>query len=132
MTSMISLTPFCLHNSISLFLIALEAFVKSGYLAPSPAQKSFIPPPVPVDSTIGVFQPFLPCFSATTVVNGYTVDEPTIVMFCLAKTVPEMTRNSNPHSIFCNIILLFQGCYTRFRIIDSQIQRMQIRGLKIR
>ena len=40
-----------------------------------------MPPPVPVLSTFGVLNlPPRPNCSATVVVNGYTVDEPTMVM----------------------------------------------------
>ena len=40
-----------------------------------------MPPPVPVDSIFGVLKlVVLPKRSATTVENGYTVDEPTILM----------------------------------------------------
>ena len=43
----------------------------SGVSSPAPAQNSFMPPPVPVDSTTGVFMPeVLPKFSATVVVKG--------------------------------------------------------------
>ena len=51
----------------------------SGVASPTPAQNSFMPPPVPVLSTTGVFKPdFWPNCSATAVVNGKTVDEPTM------------------------------------------------------
>ena len=71
MISIISVTPFFAHNSFSLPLIAREALVKSGWLGPKPPQKSFMPPPVPVDSITGVFmEPRWPCFSATTVAKG--------------------------------------------------------------
>ena len=64
-------TPFLLQFFISLFLIALEAFVKSGCFVPTPAQKSFNPPPEPVDSIFGVlWSVVLPNFSATTIANG--------------------------------------------------------------
>jgi hypothetical protein len=53
--------------------------VISGYSSPRPAQNSFIPPPVPVDSTRGVLNsPLLANLSATAVANGKTVLEPTI------------------------------------------------------
>ena len=51
-TSMICFAPFLTQLSYSLFLIEREASVKSGVSAPTPAQNSFIPAPVPVDSTI--------------------------------------------------------------------------------
>jgi hypothetical protein len=51
----------------------------SGYSTPTPEQKSFNPPPEPVDSILGVLNfVVLPNCSATTVAKGYTVDEPTI------------------------------------------------------
>ena len=53
----------------------------SGCDAPIPSQNNFKPPPDPVDSTFGVLKSVdLPYLSAATVVNGYTVDEPTIEM----------------------------------------------------
>ena len=56
-----------------------EAFVTSTLSTPMPSQKIFIPPPVPVDSITGVLAPVaLPNCSATAVVNGYTVEEPTM------------------------------------------------------
>ena len=64
-------TPFFSHNLTSFSLMALDAFVTEGEFGPIPAQNNFIPPPVPVDSTIGV-KCFvsLPNLSATTVVKG--------------------------------------------------------------
>ena len=51
----------------------------SGVSSPTPAQNSFMPPPVPVLSTTGVFSPvFWPNCSATAVENGKTVEEPTM------------------------------------------------------
>src|SRR6056300_820352 len=84
LTSVISVTPLLKHNSFSFVLIAREAFVISGVLTPIPLQNNFIPPPVPVDSITGVLIPFLPTFSATTVENGKTVEEPTIDIWSLA------------------------------------------------
>ena len=57
-TSIMSVTPFFSHIFFSLLFIAREAFVISGYFVPTPAQKSFIPPPVPVLSITGVLKPF--------------------------------------------------------------------------
>jgi hypothetical protein len=69
--STMSLTPFFWQSSNSLFFIAREALVRSGWASPTPAQNNFIPPPVPVDSTTGVLPlPDLPNCSATAVVNG--------------------------------------------------------------
>ena len=66
--SIISVTPFFSHNAFSLDLIALDAFVISGWFVPTPAQNNFIPPPVPVLSITGVLNfPVLPKVSATTV-----------------------------------------------------------------
>ena len=71
--------PLALQSASSLSLMAREALVKSGVPSPTPEQNSFMPPPVPVDSTTGVLNwPPWPSFSATAVVNGNTVDEPTI------------------------------------------------------
>src|SRR5210317_2086164 len=64
-------TPFFSHNLASLSLMALDALVTEGEFGPIPAQNNFIPPPVPVDSTIGVpCLLSLPNLSATTVVKG--------------------------------------------------------------
>ena len=47
---------------------------------PTPLQNNFMPPPEPVDSTIGVLEEFLlPNSSATMVEKGKTVEEPTMV-----------------------------------------------------
>ena len=52
----------------------------SGALPPLP-QRSFIPPPVPVDSTLGASPPPARANnSAAAAENGYTVDEPTMLM----------------------------------------------------
>ena len=51
----------------------------SGVLTPTPLQNNFRPPPEPVDSIFGVLKLVeRPKRSATTVANGYTVDDPTI------------------------------------------------------
>ena len=50
-TSMTFLTPAAAQASYSLFLICREAFSMSGKFAPTPPQNSFMPAPVPVDST---------------------------------------------------------------------------------
>ena len=56
----------------------------SGVFVPIPLQNSFIPPPDPVDSTIGVKAVVLePNCSATEVENGKTVEDPTILMVSL-------------------------------------------------
>ena len=47
--STMSLTPFFWQSSNSLFFIARDALVASGWLSPTPAQNSFMPPPVPVE-----------------------------------------------------------------------------------
>ncbi len=58
-----------------------------------PAQNSFMPPPVPVDSTTGVFVPEdLPNCSATAVVKGYTVEEPTMRIWSRAWAAPVRAR----------------------------------------
>ena len=69
--STMSLTPFFWQSSNSPFLMRREAFVMSGVSTPTPSQKIFMPPPVPVDSTTGVLPPEArPNCSATAVVNG--------------------------------------------------------------
>jgi len=79
-------------------LMALDAFVTEGEFGPIPAQNNFIPPPVPVDSTIGVANlPSLPNLSATTVVKGYTVEEPTT----LESAVPLMKRCTKLGWLWC-------------------------------
>ena len=61
--------------------MAREAPVMSGLASPTPWQKIFMPPPVPVDSTTGDFLPdFLEKSSATAWVYGNTVDEPTTLI----------------------------------------------------
>ena len=64
-------TPAATQDSYSLFLIWREAFSMSGKFAPTPPQNSFMPAPVPVDSTttltLGLSR--WNC-SATAVVNG--------------------------------------------------------------
>jgi len=71
LTSVISPTPFSRHLLISFVLIALDAFVKSGCCVPTPAQKSFNPPPEPVVSILGVLKSVdFPNFSATTIAKG--------------------------------------------------------------
>src|SRR5688572_11654298 len=58
-----------------------EALATSGNCGPTPLQNSLMPPPVPVLSTLGVLNlPPRPNCSATVVVNGYTVEEPTTLM----------------------------------------------------
>lgn len=60
----------------------------SAVATPTPLQKSFKPPPEPVDSTFGALKSVdLPKRSATTVANGYTVDEPTILIESRAEAV---------------------------------------------
>ena len=59
-------------------MIARDALDTSGCTIPTPAQNNLNPPPVPVLSTNGAwYKPSLPKASATTVVKGYTVEEPT-------------------------------------------------------
>jgi hypothetical protein len=53
----------------------------SGCCTPTPAQNSLKPPPVPVDLDLRRLElAALPNCSATVVVNGYTVEEPTTAM----------------------------------------------------
>jgi hypothetical protein len=69
--STMSLTPVFAQESNSPFFMRREAFVTSGWPSPVPVQNNFMPPPVPVDSTTGVFMPEVrPNCSATAVVNG--------------------------------------------------------------
>ena len=64
-------TPASAHILVSLLFIARDALVTSGYWTPIPLQNSFMPPPVPVDSTTGVLKPLdCPNFSAAIVENG--------------------------------------------------------------
>ncbi len=66
-----SSTPFSAHLLTSFDLILLEALVISGCSVPRPEQKSFKPPPDPVDSITGVLNPLVfPNLSATTVAKG--------------------------------------------------------------
>ena len=61
--------------------MAREALAMSGKSTPVPEQNSLMPPPVPVDSTLGVLNlPPRPKFSATAVEKGKTVEEPTMLM----------------------------------------------------
>jgi hypothetical protein len=52
--SVIAATPSAAQLSTSLSVSLREALTRSGWSAPTPAQNSFTPPPVPVDSTMGV------------------------------------------------------------------------------
>jgi hypothetical protein len=71
--------PASVHFANSESLMRREALVMSGCCAPTPAQKSFIPPPEPVLSTTGVLKSVvLPNLSATAAEKGKTVDDPTI------------------------------------------------------
>ena len=73
--------PFLVHSSISDWCTRREELVMSGYCTPAPEQNSLNPPPDPVDSILGVLKSVVrPNRSATTVENGYTVDEPTMLM----------------------------------------------------
>jgi hypothetical protein len=76
-----SLTPFFWQLAYSFAFMRRDALAMSGNCGPTPLQKSLMPPPVPVLSTFGVLNlPPRPNCSATVVVNGYTVDEPTMLM----------------------------------------------------
>jgi hypothetical protein len=76
--SVIDVTPFFVQVSNSVLVMAREALEMSGCCVPTPAQNSRMPPPVPVDSTIGALRPEVRAnCSATVVVNGNTVEEPT-------------------------------------------------------
>ena len=82
-------TPAATQRLRSLSLIGREAFAIEGCSAPTPAQKALKPPPVPVDSTIGVPKDVVaPKRSAIVRENGATVEEPTILIFCSAEAVP--------------------------------------------
>src|SRR3546814_8168922 len=72
---MISLTPFAWQSSNSDAFIRRDASSMSGCPAPTPAQNSFMPAPVPVDSIMGDFMPglLLTNCSATAVAKGKTV-----------------------------------------------------------
>jgi hypothetical protein len=61
--------------------------VTSGVSTPIPLQNNFKPPPEPVDSTFGALNLLaLPKRSATTVANGYTVEDPTMLIVSRAET----------------------------------------------
>ena len=75
---MMSVTPFCWQRSNSEAFIGREALATSGVLLPTPAQKAWKPPPVPRLSTRPGCPPVLRAnVSATRVVKGKTVEEPT-------------------------------------------------------
>ncbi len=60
-------------------LIRRDALAISGVAIPTPEQNNFNPPPEPVASTTGVLKSVdLPNRSATVVVKGNTVEEPTM------------------------------------------------------
>ena len=65
-------TPFDTHSLASDAFMRREAFSTSGKRSPTPAQNSFIPAPVPVDSMIGVpsFGLARPMRSDTILANG--------------------------------------------------------------
>src|SRR5687768_15101241 len=76
-----SLTPFFWQAAYSFAFMRREALATSGNCGPTPLQNSLMPPPVPVLSTFGVLNfPPRPNCSATVVVNGYTVEEPTMLI----------------------------------------------------
>jgi hypothetical protein len=69
------------------------ALVRSGCCTPTPAQNCLMPPPVPVDSTTGVLKaPPRPKVSATALLKGNTVEEPTMRIWSrpCALAVPDM------------------------------------------
>src|SRR3982751_2534681 len=73
--------PFLAQVCSPAGLMRRDAFAMSGNCGPTPLQNSLRPPPVPVLSTLGVLNlPPRPNCSATVVVNGYTVDDPTMLM----------------------------------------------------
>ena len=51
--SVTSVTPLSWQSSYSDAFMAREAPVMSGVCSPTPSQKICMPPPVPVDSTMG-------------------------------------------------------------------------------
>src|SRR5215510_7050145 len=97
-----------------------EALAMSGNCGPTPLQKSLMPPPVPVLSTLGVLNtPCRPNCSATVVVNGYTVDEPTMVMesradwACDAALAAQMAPATREEMRCLRVTLLASGCDAR-------------------
>ena len=89
----------------------------SGNCGPTPLQKSLMPPPVPVLSTLGVLNwPWRPNCSATVVVNGYTVDEPTMVMesradcACAVTLMAPMTAAAREEIRILRVTVLASGC----------------------
>src|SRR3546814_14921563 len=88
-------TPVFVQSSYSDCFMALEAPVMSGWSAPTPGQKIFMPPPVPVDSTTGAEKLDLLANSSDTAwVYGKTVDEQTMRIWSRASAMAgaAMTR----------------------------------------
>ena len=93
-------TPFLAQFARSALEMGREALLTSGVATPTPAQNSLNPSAVLVDRTDGAGNgPDLAKCSATRVLNGYTVDEPTIVirsavspLDCAAASVANMSK----------------------------------------
>jgi hypothetical protein len=69
-----------------------------------------MPPPDPVDATVGALKPSSLSLSATTVEYGYTVDEPTMLMISLACSVEERrTEDSRITNLFMIYFLSLFG-----------------------
>ncbi len=104
-------TPFFAQVSNSLAFILLLALVISADLSSLLPQNIFIPPPVPVDSTIGVAIPFTvaPNSSAIAEENGYTVLDPTILILSSATTLEVSAKTAaNAKTVFfINFSLIF-------------------------
>ncbi|MNR38958.1 hypothetical protein D3C85_1571120 [compost metagenome] len=78
------------QRSNSLCFIGREALAMSGVEGPTPAQKAWMPPPVPSDSMRGaaVLPEVRAKFSATRVAKGKTVEEPAAQMPARAFWLP--------------------------------------------
>ena len=73
----------------------------SGNLSPVPEQNNLSPPPVPVDSTMGVGNlPKRPKFSAAMVIRGYNVVEPTMRIWSRANAGAAQNKINNTPRIF--------------------------------
>src|SRR5690242_4398970 len=97
-----------------------DAFATSGNCGPTPLQNSLMPPPVPVLSTLGVLNlPCRPNCSATVVVKGYTVDEPTMVMesradwACATAPREPMTATASEGKRNLRVTCFASGCDAR-------------------
>ncbi|MNN76862.1 hypothetical protein D3C81_1932770 [compost metagenome] len=97
--STMSVTPLATQRSNSPCFIGREALAMSGVEGPMPAQKAWMPPPVPKDSTRGAEPPEVRAkFSATRVAKGKTVDEPAAQMPARAFWLPGAPPSLSPQA----------------------------------